>query len=150
MFVRVVRCEWFERRNDVSAVKRTRAQINARNRRAGAAWELSGLKALRELGFDSERLRLSGKQDEGDIAFRHKGQFHVHEYKNVQSWSYSTLLDFLRQAKEEATNFGTRRFIPADRIHHAVVVKQHGKGWTEGVVMMPVHEYLRLIGEAEC
>ena len=150
MYVRVVRCEWFERRNDVSAVKRTRAQINARNRRAGASWELSGLKALRELGFDSERLRLSGKQDEGDLAFRHRGQFHVHEYKNVATWSYSKLGDYLRQAKEEAENFAARRFIDPTRIHHAVVLKTHGKGWKEGVVMMPVSEYLRLIGEAEC
>ena len=107
------------------------------------------MKALRELGFDSERLRLSGKQDEGDIAFRHKGQFHVHEYKNVATWSYSKLGDYLRQANEEAENFAARRFIDPARIHHAVVLKTHGKGWKEGVVMMPISEYLRLIGEAE-
>ena len=36
-----------------------------RNRRAGAKWEADLLKNLREEGFEVERLRLAGREDEG-------------------------------------------------------------------------------------
>lgn len=92
---------------------------------------------------------MSGKQDEGDIAFRSKGRFIVHEYKNTQTWSYSKLLDYLQQAKEEAGHFAARRFIDPSKVHYAVVLKVHQKGWSEGAVLLPMSEYLRLIGESD-
>lgn len=90
-------------------------------------------------------MRLSGKADEGDLVFRHRGKFHVHEYKNVKTWSYATLLGYLAEAKAECGNFLSSRMLVPGKGHYAVVLKQHGKGWSDGIVLMPVSEYLRLL-----
>lgn len=93
-----------------------------------------------------ERLRLSGKQDEGDLSLRHQGTHTVYEYKNVATWSYAKLTGYLAEAKLEAGHYAGRRGL--SKVRHAVVLKVHGKGWMDGVVMMPMSEYLELIGES--
>lgn len=127
----------------------TRAQINARNRRAGAAWETLTVKSLRERGYDCERLRLSGKQDEGDISFRAGGKHHVLECKNVKTWSYSILLGYIAEAMSERTAYAKKRLLADDKVQGAVFLKRHNASWDQGVVAMPVTEYLKLVGNGQ-
>ena len=121
---------------------RTRAQINARNRAAGKRWEADCLSGLRAEGFDSERPRTAGALDEGDLVVRHNGAMHVFELKNTKTWSYRIILDYIRQAKVEAENFGKRR---NRETRYAALLKVHGKGFHDGLVVMPVSEYLKLL-----
>ena len=118
---------------------------NARNRSAGASWETTTLASLRSLGFDSERLRLSGKQDEGDVVFRHEGHYYVLECKNVKTWGYAGLLGYVGEVVAEVVNFAKRRLLKSDKVHGAVLLKVHNKSWRSAVVMMPVTEYLDLV-----
>ena len=130
-------------------VKRSQAQINARNRRAGARWETDLVTGFRSLGLDTERLRLSGKQDEGDLVVRGgPGRVYVFEAKNTQTWTYSKLLDYAKQARVEASNYAARRNL-TPLPHHAAVMKVHGKGWQDGMVLLSMREYLRLMGETD-
>lgn len=124
-----------------------RKKVNARNRRAGAQFEIDGLTKLRSRGLDTERPRLSGKEDEGDIRIRVGESFFVHEYKNVQeaTWRYGYIQDVIRQAREESKNYAAKRGIPPERTHYAAVLKTHRKKWEESVVCLPMSEYLRLI-----
>lgn len=80
--------------------------------------------------------------DEGDLVVRHNGAMHVFELKNTKTWSYSIILDYIRQAKVEAENFGKRR---NRETRYAALLKVHGKGFHDGLVVMPVSEYLKLL-----
>lgn len=78
---------------------------------------------------------------------RESGRYHIHEYKNVdaKTWRYATILDYVRQAREEAANFATHRGLPVESVRYAAVLKVHGQGPADGLVAMPMSEYARLL-----
>ena len=87
----------------------------------GSAFERELMKYLREdLKQDVERLRLSGKEDEGDLLIREStGDRLVIEAKNYAEHRGIYQPDF------------------------AVVHKRRGKGAAEAYVTMPLREYMR-------
>lgn len=73
--------------------------------RKGPDWEIQLLKYLRENGIDAERLRLTGKEDEGDLVVRDGGIVIV-ECKNEKNIN---LAAGLTQAGVEAGNYAKHR-----------------------------------------
>lgn len=70
------------------------------------------------------------------------------ECKNAQSWAYGKLLGYVGEAVTESANYSIRRNIDGEDVHPVVFLKQHNKSWRQGVAMLPIAEYLRLVGEA--
>lgn len=77
-------------------------------KRKGAGFETSVLKWLRSKGIIAERLRLAGKQDEGDIVCFVSGSPYVLELKATARLD---LPAFWREATAEAKNYATARGI---------------------------------------
>ena len=105
----------------------------------GGAFERELMKYLREQGHDVERLRLSGKEDEGDLLVRWpSGDRLVIEAKNVKAMD---LAGWVKEAELEAKNYAEHRgtYLP----DWAVVHKRRGKGAADAYVTMPLREYLR-------
>lgn len=115
--------------------------MSAANKRRGASWELDLLKYFRNEGIDAERLRLTGKADEGDLVLKIGGIPYVVEAKNVAKID---LASYVREAEVEARNYGAHRaldFLP----NHAAIVKRRNHGVGEAYVVMPLTEWLNQI-----
>ena len=105
----------------------------------GSLFERELMKYLRDQGHDVERLRLSGKEDEGDLLVRWpSGDRLVIEAKNVKA---TDLAGWVKEAETEAKNYAEHRgvYLP----DWAVVHKRRGKGAADAYVTMPLREYLR-------
>ena len=76
------------------------------NGRKGNGFEIGVLKWLRSRGVFAERLRLAGKNDEGDIVAIIAGKTYVLELKNRKSISLPTFWD---EARKEAVNYAKAR-----------------------------------------
>lgn len=113
----------------------------------GSRYEREVLDYLREQGYDAERLRLSGKEDEGDLLIRRDvpgivtSRF-VLEAKNVKRMN---LAGWVQEAEVEALNYADHRGLNYDDVHWAVVHKKHGKGVAKSYVTLPLDEFLRLL-----
>lgn len=113
----------------------------------GSRFEREVLDYLREHGYDAERLRLTGKEDEGDLLIRcdirglvvHRFVF---EAKNV---SRMNLAGWVQEAEVEALNYADHRGIDYEFVHWAVVHKRKGKGVAKSYVTLPLDEFLRLL-----
>jgi hypothetical protein len=110
----------------------------------GGRYERDLMDYLRSLKFDVERLRLAGKEDEGDLLIRHSlgGMRTVLEAKNRAGLD---LAGWVREAAEERDNYARHRQIEASEVGFAVVHKRKGKGVAESYVTIPLHEYLEQI-----
>ncbi|MEU7030028.1 hypothetical protein AB0A60_25525 [Streptomyces sp. NPDC046275] len=117
-------------------VKRNRA-----NKRKGADWEIELMTGLRSVGEDVERLRLTGAEDEGDLAIREDGGlFTIVEAKNAKFEPGP----FLDEARRERLNFAKHRGIDPDLVDSVVVVKRRGKNWRQAYVLTTVEAYFGL------
>lgn len=118
----------------------------AASRRAGARYETDLVKFFRELGYDTERLRLSGKQDEGDLVVRVDGERFIIEAKagkNVRPRFW-----FDEEAVPEADNYTKRRDLP----HRAIPVlsmKSHNKAIGKSLVTISLEDFAYLLQRAE-
>ena len=74
--------------------------------RKGNGWELALLKFFRSKGLLAERLRLSGKHDEGDLVVVIAGKTHIIEAKNRKAISLPT---FWQEAVVESKNYAKAR-----------------------------------------
>ncbi len=119
------------------------AKRNKANKRRGADWEIELMTGLRSVGEDAERLRLTGAEDEGDLAIREDGGlFTVIEAKNAKFEPGP----FLDEAERERLNFAKHRGIDPDRVESIVVVKRRGKNWRKAFVLTTVEAYFGLEG----
>lgn len=113
----------------------------------GSRFENEAMKWLREQGYDVERLRLTGKEDEGDLLIRRdvpglKVTRFVLEAKNVSRMSLAT---WVQEAEVEGLNYADHRGLNYDDVHWAVVHKRKGKGVAKSYVTLPLDEFLRLL-----
>ncbi|MEU9126561.1 hypothetical protein AB0D08_00335 [Kitasatospora sp. NPDC048540] len=121
------------------------AARNKRNKRKGADWEIDFNQGMREEGFDIERLRLAGKDDEGDNVIREDdGYFLVIENKNAKFEPGV----FICEMEREAANFAKHRGLDPAKVDGIVVVKRRGKSWRQAFVLTTVERYFELGGEA--
>ena len=109
------------------------------NKAKGAAFEIDVMKWFRSLGLLAERLRLAGKDDEGDIVVVIAGKTYVLELKNTVKLS---LPDFWRQAQVEALNYAKARGIgevpPA-----YVIVKRRNAGIEKSWVIQDLEQWIK-------
>lgn len=128
---------------DPELSKRARA-----NKRKGADFEIALVKAFREQGWDVERLRLNGKEDEGDIVVRGDAgddSYLIIEAKNA-AFQPGT---FIKEAEVEAENFAKHRGLDMADVEKVVIVKRRGKSWREAFVLTTVEDYFGLDDEDE-
>ncbi|WP_031513738.1 hypothetical protein [Streptomyces sp. NRRL F-5123] len=117
------------------------AARNQHNKRKGADWEIEFANGMREEGFDIERLRLAGAEDEGDHVIREgRGHFIVVETKNAK-FEPGT---FIGEAERERLNFAKHRGLDLDDVESIVVVKRRGKNWRKAFVLTTVEDYFDL------
>lgn len=76
------------------------------NKRKGAAFEIDVMKWFRKMGVIAERLRLSGKEDEGDLVVMIGSEQYIFELKNTKTLD---LKKFWNEAQVEAENYAKHR-----------------------------------------
>lgn len=114
-----------------------------KNKRNGAEWELRLLRYLRKEGFAAERLRLAGRDDEGDISIvdPEVGYPVVIEAKSVGSGRPLRLSEWVKEATVEAENYRNARMLD-DRPLPVVVIKAPNKPVNEAYVVMRLDDFL--------
>lgn len=124
---------------------RSAAATAAANRRKGARWETDLRDGCRNSALDTERLRLNGKDDEGDLVIRPGRRLHVPEFLVIEAKDAAmNVSSFISQATLEADNFARHRDLDRDTVTGIAVVKRRGKNWREAVVLTTLAEYLKL------
>lgn len=117
---------------------------NAKNRRNGTAFESAIVEYVRKRGLEADRLRTSGKEDEGDLVIRDKvGVAAVAEAKSgknlrVRFW-------WEEEAIPESKNYAARRSMlepPAP----ALILKSHNKNISKALVVIDLETYVDLLG----
>jgi len=109
------------------------------NKAKGAAFEIDVMKWFRSLGVLAERLRLAGKDDEGDLVCVVSGKTYILELKNTATLS---LPEFWRQAEVEALNYAKARGIGEVPLHY-VVVKRRNAGIEKSWVIESLDQWLK-------
>ena len=119
--------------------------MSAANKRKGASFELGILKFLRGRGVLAERLRLAGKNDEGDIVCIVAGQPYIFELKATAKMA---LPQFWREATTEAENYAKARGL--EKVPPAyVIVKRRSAGLEQAWVIQDLDQWLKVQGVAE-
>lgn len=109
------------------------------NKAKGAAFEIDVMKWFRGLGVLAERLRLAGKDDEGDLVVVVTGKTYILELKNTARLD---LPEFWRQAEVEALNYAKARGIGEVPLHY-VVVKRRNAGIEKAWVVQDLEQWLK-------
>ena len=109
------------------------------NKAKGAAFEIDVMKWFRSLGVLAERLRLAGKDDEGDLVCVVAGQTYILELKNTARLD---LPQFWREAEVEALNYAKARGIGEVPLHY-VVVKRRNAGIEKAWVVQDLEQWLK-------
>ena len=107
------------------------------NKRKGAAFELDIVKWFRKLNFTAERLRLAGKDDEGDVVVVVAGKTYLFECKNTAKLE---LDNFWSQIELEAKNYAKQRKIEPPL--HYVLWKRKRKGINKTWVIQTLDQWL--------
>lgn len=111
----------------------------AYNKQKGSQFEIDVMKWFRGLGVLAERLRLAGKDDEGDLVVVVAGQTYILELKNTARLD---LPEFWRQAEVEALNYAKARGIGEVPLHY-VVVKRRNAGIDKSWIVQPIDQWLK-------
>ena len=109
------------------------------NKAKGAAFEIDVMKWFRSFGVLAERLRLAGKDDEGDLVVVVSGSTYILELKNTARLD---LPEFWRQAEVEALNYAKARGIGEVPLHY-VVVKRRNAGIEKAWVVQDLEQWLK-------
>lgn len=107
------------------------------NKTKGAAFEIDIIKWFRKLGFNAERLRLAGKDDEGDVVVVVAGETYLFECKNTAKLE---LDNFWNQIEIEAKNYAKARGVDAP--FHYVLWKRKRKGINQTWVIQSLDQWL--------
>jgi len=119
--------------------------MSAANKRKGSSFETGILKFLRGKGLSAERLRLAGKDDEGDIVCMVAGQPYIFELKATAKMD---LPQFWREATTEAFNYAKARGL--DPVPPAyVIVKRRMAGLEQAWVVQDLTQWLKVTGGIE-
>jgi Holliday junction resolvase len=116
--------------------------MSAANKRKGSLFETSILKLFRSRKINAERLRLAGKDDEGDIVAIVAGQPYIFELKATVKMD---LPQFWREATTEAANYAKARGL--DIVPPAyVIVKRRMAGLEQSWVIQDLEQWMRVQG----
>ena len=109
----------------------------AASRQKGSAFEVAVMKYLRVNGFDVERLRLAGRDDEGDIVVR-DGAVTILELKATRRLDTA---GGIREAMTEKVNYARHRGLNQDDVTGALLWKVPGKGIGDALVILKLSEF---------
>lgn len=109
------------------------------NKAKGAKFETDVMKWFRSLGVKAERLRLAGKDDEGDLVCVIAGQTYILELKNTKTMS---LPQFWSEAQVEALNYAKARGVGEAPLSY-VVVKRRNAGIEQSWVIQDLTQWLK-------
>jgi len=119
--------------------------LSSYGKRKGSAFETGILKFLRLKGLMAERLRLAGKDDEGDIVCMVAGAPYIFELKATAKMD---LPQFWREAVAEAANYAKARGIdPAPPAY--VIVKRRMASLDQSWVIQDLNQWLKVTGGIE-
>mgnify|MGYP003342802925 CR=1 FL=1 len=107
------------------------------NKIKGREFEIGVVEFFRKLGFNAERLRLSGKEDEGDVVVIVAGETYLFECKNTARLE---LDEFWRQIELEAKNYAKAR--KTKQPLHYVLWKRKRKGINQTWVIQSLEQWL--------
>jgi len=110
------------------------------NGRKGNGFEIDLQNGLREHGFDVERLRTTGKDDQGDLVIR-DGHTILVEAKNH---ARIDLPGYLRELDAERKNYIAARRLDPSAVEGVVIVKARGKNWRKAFVVQTVESFFGL------
>lgn len=108
-------------------------------KRKGSAFETGILKFLRSRGLLAERLRLAGKDDEGDIVCFVAGAPYIFELKATAKMD---LPQFWREAVAEAANYAKARGLPKTPPAY-VIVKRRQAGLNQAWVVQDLEQWIK-------
>lgn len=114
----------------------------AKNKAKGAKWELDLLDYFRNLHLNAERMRLTGKHDEGDIMVYLNGQtVLIVEAKNEQSFKPG---QWISEATVEAVNWAASRKSTLDVVP-IVVAKRRQHSTSKAYVIMELETFMEAV-----
>jgi len=108
------------------------------NKIKGTKFESGLVELFRTLGHTAERLRLAGKDDEGDIAVIIAGKTYILEAKNVKKIDLPT---FWKEAEVEAKNYAKARKLKQEPPVY-VIVKRRSASIEKSWVIYPLDKWL--------
>lgn len=111
----------------------------AYNKAKGAKWEIDVMKLFRGIGILCERLRLAGKDDEGDLVCVISGKTYILELKNTAKLD---LPKFWREAQVEAVNYAKARNLGEVPLSY-VVVKRRNASIDQAWVVQDLAQWLK-------
>lgn len=106
---------------------------------AGKKYESDLVKFLREQGHDTERLRLSGAEDEGDVLLRLPSRRYVVEAKRRKSFD---LGGWVAEAAVERGNYCLHRGLSLQEAGFVVVHYRRQHGIAQSYVTTTLREWL--------
>lgn len=119
----------------------------AANRRKGSQYETDLVKFWRERDFDTERNRLSGTLDEGDLVVRlgrrDRLVVEAKSGKNIRPRFW-----YEEEAVPEAKNYAKRRTLLDKEVHAALAMKTHGKSIGKSLVTIDLEFFADLLRRA--
>ena len=119
----------------------------AANRRKGSQYEADLVKFFRSKGMDTERLRLSGKEDEGDIVVRigrdHRVVLEAKSGKNIRPRFW-----YDEEAVPEARNYMKRRSLLIEEVIPALAMKSHNKAIGKSLITIDLDTFADLLERA--
>lgn len=111
--------------------------MSAANKRKGAKFEIDVMKWLRKKGYISERLRLSGQKDEGDLIVYVSGTPYLFECKDTKTLN---LPQFWREIQAEVVNYAEARSLKVNPIGY-VLVKRRNAGIEDAWVIQSLDQW---------
>jgi Holliday junction resolvase len=108
------------------------------NKTKGAKFETDVMKWFRKKGILSERLRLSGSEDEGDLVVVVADQTYIFELKNTRKLN---LKEFWDEAQKEAHNYSKHRGIRKPFSY--VLLKRRNSGIDKAWVIQSLNQWLK-------
>lgn len=113
--------------------------MSSASKARGSSWELQLLRYFRSIGMPTERLRLTGKKDEGDLAVQDVGGFvYCVEAKNT---ARIDLARYVEEALIERDHYCEARGLDPANAMPIAIVKRRGKGVEEAYVVSTVKEF---------
>ena len=112
------------------------AHPNARLK--GPKFESDLVKWFRARGYDAERLRMAGKDDQGDVRVLDDGDHVVIEAKAAVRFN---LAAWIVEATVERANYAKARGLPDDRVEGILVVKAPGRPIGDAYVIQRLSDY---------
>ena len=113
------------------------------NKRKGSQWETDLVEYFRSKELISERLRLSGTYDEGDLWFLSNKKYFVVEAKNEKGFKPGP---WMQEAVLERDNWKKRRK-HKDKVIPLVIAKRRQSNVSKAFVIIQLDEFMELINE---